>query len=620
MTLFLNLLRRLYSTLLLLLPADVRVRHGAEMRDTSRQIVEDTLKRRGTTAALAAGLSECADVVRAAARASRRAPAEFRQDIRYAWRLMWARPAFALTIIATLAIGIGATTTVFTVVDALLLRPLPYRDPDRLVMLGALSQRNVQIAVSPRDYYDITSMMPSIESAAAYSEEQINITGGAEPERVDTATVTANFFDVVGAPFALGRGFTREEGIAGHERVAVLSHALWQRRFGGHSDIVGTTAMFDGRPYTIVGVAAAAMTLPARPQIWRPLVFTPHQLDPSQRGARWIAVIARLKSGVDVATADAEIRAIAQRMALDFPRTHRGRGATVQGLQSHLVHGERSGLLALFGAVALVLLIACANVANLLLARSSARVGEMTMRMALGASRGRLLRQCLAENLALTIIASAIGLAAAGSGTRVVTRYLPEALPRADEISVDWRVAAFAIATAIVLAMALGVVGALGLRGQTTSATTRTTRARCAHRASIACCRRGGDGAGASRRRGTLRQEPSESLRRVAGLRSVERADVLGDDAGRLVPGRSAGRAFRRALAYRARVETWRRSGIWDFWIAAHQRIRREHIVRAHRPFIRSRQRAGCRASRRDAGLLPRDAYSHRVGARLHRA
>ena len=475
MNLLIAALRRMYAALLLLLPGDVRRNHGAEMRDTSRRIVEDTLRTRGMGAAVAAAARECADVVTAAARASRRAPSEFRQDVAYAWRLMWARPGFTTAVVATLAIGIGATTTVFTAVNSVLLRPLPYADPDRLVLLAVLSQRGVQISLSPRDFYDMTAAMPSLASSAAFTDEQVTLTGRAEPERVGSAVVTANFFDVVGARLAHGRGFLREEGEAGGERAVVISYGLWQRRFGGDERAVGREITIDGRSFTVVGVASPSLSFPGRPDIWRPLVFTSHQLASSQRGARWITVIARLRPGVPTAQADAEVRAVAARLAADYPRTHRGRGATVRPLQDHLVRNTRTGLLALFGAVALVLLIACANVANLLLARSAARSTEMTLRIALGASRGRLLRQCLAENLLLTALAAALGLALAAWGIDAVTAALPAALPRAEEIVVDWRVASFAIGTAILLATALGVVAALGFRGQGAAVTNRST-------------------------------------------------------------------------------------------------------------------------------------------------
>ena len=477
MNLLLHGLRRMYAAFLLLLPGDVRARHGDEMRATSRELVEDTLRRRGTAAALAAGVAECADVLRAAARMSRQAPSEFRQDLAYAWRLMWARPGFTAAVVATLAIGIAATTTVFTVVNALLLRPLPYAEPERLVQLSATSQRAVSISFSPRDFLDISAQARSIESATAFTVDELNLTGNNEPERVTGASVTWQFFDVIGSRPILGRSFVAAEGQDGSQRVAVISDGLWRRRFGGDPSIVGRDITLDGRPYLVVGVADATLMFPGRPDVWRPLVFTPHQVDASQRGARWIQVIARLKPEVSVETARAEIATIAERFARDFARTHRGRGSRVVSLQEALVGPTRRGLLAMFGAMALVLLIGCANVANLLLARSAARRGEMQMRLALGATRTRLLRQYLVENLLLTIVAAAIGLGLAAWGTRAAVSLVPSGLPRVNEISVDLRVAGFGVATAVLLALILGAVAALGIGRQSAIISTRTTPA-----------------------------------------------------------------------------------------------------------------------------------------------
>jgi len=475
MNLLLNALRRTYGALLLLLPWHIRTHHGDEMRATSQALVEETLRSRGSAAAIAAGISECTDVLRAAARMSRQAPSEFRQDLAYAWRLMWARPAFTIAVVATLSIGIGATTTVFTVVNALLLRPLPYDHPEQLIQLAATSQRGVSISLSPRDYLDISAAAPSLESAAAFNIEELNLTGRNEPERVTSASVTSNFFDVIGSKPVLGRGFMPGEGVEGHHRVAVIADGLWKRRFASDPQIVGREILLDGRGYTVVGVARASLTFPSRPDVWRPLVFTPHQVDPSQRGARWIQVIARVKRGRTVETARAEIATVTARLARDFPRTHLGRGSRVTPLQEALVGPSRRALLAMFGAMALVLLIGCANVANLLLARSAARRNEMQMRLALGATRGRLLRQYLVENLLLTTIAAGLGLAAAAWGTRAVVALVPNGLPRVNEISVDLRVALFGVGTALLLAVILGAVAALGMGRHTIVSSTRTT-------------------------------------------------------------------------------------------------------------------------------------------------
>ena len=475
MTGLLRGVRRLYAALLLLLPGEVRRAHGSEMLDTSRHIVEETLRQRGAAAALAAALRECVDVVGAAARASRRAPSEFRQDIAYAWRLTWRQPVFTLTVVGTLAIAIGATAMVFTVVNALLLRPLPFEDASRLVLLTVTGKHAEQISVSPLDFRDLARAVTAFASATALTPEQVNLTGETEPERVDSSGVTWNFFDVMGVRPLLGRGFSRAEGEAGGERVLVISHALWQRRFGGNPDVIGRRVAVDGEPSTIIGVAPPHLTLPGRAQLWRPLVFTAHQVDPSQRGARWIFVIARLKNGISIDEARAEVHVAGTRLAAEFPRTHRERGASLRPLHEHLVRDTRAGLLALFGAVAFVLLIACTNVANLLLARSSARVNEMSVRMALGASRARLLRQHLVENLLMTSIAAAAGTGLAAWGTRAAAAVLPQTLPRTNEITVDVRVTAFSVIVSVLVALALGATAAIGVRRDGVTTLTRAT-------------------------------------------------------------------------------------------------------------------------------------------------
>ena len=340
----------------------------------------------------------------------------------------------------TLALGIGANTAVFTVVNGVLLRPLPYREPSRLVQLFNGRNGRLSMTYSPPNFIDVTTQSGVFAGATAMTPSSASLTGSGDPQQIDGAAVTASFFNVMGVTPRLGRGLVDADGEHGGADVVVIGEGLWRRQFGARTDIIGSTIRLDGKPLTVVGVAPADLTLPGGAEFWRPLIFKPRDVDARARGAQWIGGIARLQPGVDLAHANSAMAVVAERLARDFPTTNKDRVMTAMLLQDRIVRNIRPALLILLGAVTLVLLVACVNVANLLLARASQRGREVAVRAALGAGRGRLVRQFLAESLVLGIGGALAGLAVASWATRALVSLGPTSIPRLGEVGIDWRV------------------------------------------------------------------------------------------------------------------------------------------------------------------------------------
>jgi predicted permease len=385
------------------------------------------------------------------------------RDVRYAVRVLLRDPGFTLLAVLALALGISAATAVFTVVDSVLLRPLPYRAPEQLVV--ALHGPDASAPVSPADYLDYRRDARSFEQLGAAQAWGATLTGGERPERIAGLRVSDNLFDLLGVPAALGRTFAPGEDQPGRDRVVVLGYGLWQRRFGGDPAIVGRSLQLDGEPYEVVGVMPASFRFApfwqTRAEMWTPLTLAGRLHD---RGGRSLRLFGRLAAGVNHAEAQAEMSAIAGRLATAHPQTNTDVTITVRPLLDKVVSGIRGTLLALLAMVAFVLLIACANVASALLARASGRQREVAVRAALGASRVRLARQMLVECLLLSAAGCVAGLALAYWGVHGLIAALPPAsLPRQHDVAFDLRVFGAGAIAALAAGIAAGLVPALQL-------------------------------------------------------------------------------------------------------------------------------------------------------------
>ncbi|HET7231694.1 MAG TPA: ABC transporter permease [Longimicrobium sp.] len=384
------------------------------------------------------------------------------QDLRYGARRLARDPAFTLIAVVCLALGIGANTTVLTAVNTLLLRPLPFADPDRLMALYSVAPdaagdtRFGHESLSYPDFEDWGNLDGALTATAAYTNAMVNLGGIDEPQRLQAARVTASLFPVLGVRMALGRGFVPAEDRGG--RVVVLSHDLWQSRFGGDRRVLGSTVSLDGEPYTVVGVMQPRIQFPETARLWLP-IDPPTGAD--ARGYRNFNVIGRLAPGVTVRQAGARAAARASQLAERYPQDDARRGGGVQPYREIFSSQVRPMMLIMLGAVSFVLLIACANVANLLLARGTTRRREIAVRLAVGAGRGRVIRQLLTESLLIALLGGILGALLGTWGMDALTASLPADLPFWMVFNVDGRVLAMTLGIAAASALAFGLVPAL---------------------------------------------------------------------------------------------------------------------------------------------------------------
>ena len=387
----------------------------------------------------------------------------FWNDLKHGCRVLLKARGFALSAIIVLALGIGANTAIFGIVNGVLLRPLPFAEPDRLVQLWHTPPQKQfpgvpRFALSAGNYLDWQAQNTVFSSSAVYRFWRFRLTGNGEPQMVRAARVEPTFFSLLGTRPLLGREIGASDDVSGGQHVAVLSYQLWKSQFGGDQQVAGKSIHLDGDAYTVIGVMPPSFDKPESALLWVPLVWTAQER--AVRGEHSMAAVARLKPGVTVQQAQAQLDGIAARLAEQYPADSAGWGAAVVPLREETVGDVRRPLLMLFGAVVFVLLIACANVANLMLARTVDRRKEIAIRTAFGARRTRIIRQVLSESLLVSVAGGALGLIVAQWGTELVVNYFGASMPRLADIKMDGAVLAFAFATALVSGTVAGVAPA----------------------------------------------------------------------------------------------------------------------------------------------------------------
>jgi putative ABC transport system permease protein len=395
----------------------------------------------------------------------------FRLDLAYAFRRLRQAPAFTAVAAATLALGIGANSAIFSVVNAVLLRPLPFEEPERLVAVNQVWEGD-PIVYSPQNFLDVEAQSQAFESLAAIDRVGVTLTGKGAPARIQGAEVGAPFFDVLRVRPVLGRVFQQGDNEPGHTKIVILGERLWRDRFGGDAGLVGQTVQVNREPYLVVGVAPAGFSYPEGAEVWSPLEYDTRFRSQS-RGAWYLNVIGRLKAGVPLERAREEVATIAARLAAEYPNADEGVGGTVRSLHEATVGRLRGALLLLAGAVGLVLLVACVNVANLLLSRVAARESELAVRTALGAARGRLVRQLLTESVLLAVLGGMAGVLLASFLVDVLLSLQPQGVPRLGEVRVDLRVVAFTAGLSLLTGLLFGVAPALQLTRRATAQSLR---------------------------------------------------------------------------------------------------------------------------------------------------
>ena len=397
----------------------------------------------------------------------------FINDLRYGARMLVKRPGFTAVAVMTLALGIGVNSSIFSIVNAVLLRPLSYKEPNRLVQFWETNPikgwNGDTNPCAPANFLDWQRQSQSFDGMAAsvsgtsrkVSLSDFYLTGGDQPERILGVNVTSNLFDVLGVSAELGRTFTEEENWQGKNRVVVMSHGLWQRRFGSDPSIVGKTITLNGVNITVVGVMPPWFSFPSKEaDLWSPMGWNPNQIAEVRR-PHYLRVIARLKPNVTLAQARSEMTGIAEKLEQQYPVTNKKMGLGLAIMKDWAVADASLALYVFLGAVGFVLLIACANVANLLLARAATRTKEFAIRASLGAGRERLIRQLLTESLLLSILGGAGGLALAALCNKLVIMFSPGGIPRLDEIGLDFRVVAFTAGITFLTAIVFGSVPAI---------------------------------------------------------------------------------------------------------------------------------------------------------------
>ena len=382
------------------------------------------------------------------------------KDVQYAIRTLLKRPGFLLVAVCTLALGIGATTAMFTVVNSVLLRPLQFPEPERIVLLEGINPRQgiTESNMSVPDIVDWQQQSHSFEQIAAYVSGGTFLATGDETERVRSTGVSGDFFPLFRVAPVSGRTIQADDAQAGRASVAVISYALWQRRFGGTADVLNRQVTLNGQSTMIAGIMPAGFNYPSETELW---VAFPLDASSEARENRFVNVVTRLKPGVSIAQAQTELDTINQRLAQNYQDTNTGWTVRLTELRERLVGELRTALFMLFGAVAFVLLIACANVANLLLARAAYRHKEIAVRTALGASRFRIVRQLLTESVLLSVMSGAVGLALSVWLVKLLVAISPPNSPRFSEISINWQVFAFIFGVTILAGLLFGLVPAL---------------------------------------------------------------------------------------------------------------------------------------------------------------